>query len=144
MARLLKDQVVADIERFHRDGCLPRAWDVKDVNKHTQADYWAWVYANNGGKEPQSLCLDEIPSYEREEFYQSSKFKAVASAWIRENGPEIFTVREMLVYSLCFVDGLHERVAGERIGVSQPRVCQLKQAIVKKLRKVLVPLLSNG
>lgn len=141
MAKHYKDQVEDDIKAFHATGKLPKAWDQKEVSG--EYGYWDWVHKHNAGIEPQSLRQDELPEAAMGDLYQSNKFKQRAAELIHEKGPEWFSVREMLAYSLCYVDGLTEREAAERMGVSQPRVFELKASIRKKLKMFLGRALSN-
>jgi DNA-directed RNA polymerase specialized sigma subunit len=141
--RTIENQVALDIKNYHATGKLPQAWDETKVTKGTGSDYWDWVYIRNGGIEPQELRQDELGEADGSRLYSSNKFRQRAAEWLHENGPEIFTVREMLAYSLCFVDGKTEREAGAEMGVSQPRIFELKASIREKIKKFLGPILSN-
>lgn len=141
MARHIADQVAKDIKDFNATGKLPQAWDQKTMPG--EYGYWDWVHRKNGGTEPELLRLDDITEEDGHRLYKSNAFKQRAAELIHERGPEWFTVREMLAYSLCYVDGLTEREAAEKMGVSQPRVFELKAGIQKKLKKFLAGALSN-
>lgn len=141
MAKHYTKQVEDDIKAYNATGVLPRAWDQKTAQG--EYGYWDWVHRYNGGIEPQYLRQDEIAEEEAGAIYRSNKFKQQAAELIHEKGPEWFTVREMLAYSLCYVDGLTEREAAAQMGVSQPRVFELKASIQKKLKKFLGSALSN-
>lgn len=130
-------QVELDIENYTKTGKLPQAWDEVKVSKYTGRDYWDWVHTRNLGKEPELLRQDDIADEDVSRFYSGNKFRQQAAQWLHENGPELFTVREMLAYSLCFVDGKTERAAAYEMGISAPRVFELKTAIRKKVKKAL-------
>lgn len=144
MAKHYKRQVEDDIVAFNATGKLPKAWDEVPVSKWTGRDYWDWVHTWNSGDEPELLRQDEITEEDANAIYKSNAFKQRAAELIHEKGPEWLSVREMLAYSLCYVDGLTERDAAERMGVSQPRVFELKAGIRKKLKKFMGEALSNA
>lgn len=141
--RSIEDQVALDIKNYQATGKLPQAWDETKVSSRTGTGYWDWVYVRHSGIEPEELRTDEVTLDDASKFYAGNKFRERAITWLHENGPSIFTVREMLAYSLCFVDGVTEREAAEAMGVSQPRVFEIKAAIRGKIKKHLGTALSN-
>jgi predicted DNA-binding protein (UPF0251 family) len=136
-------QVELDIENYTKTGKLPQAWDVI-IRPERDGGYWDWVYTCHGGVEPQELRQDEIPEHDLSRLYEGNKFRQRATEWLHENGPELFTVRELLVYSLCFVEGKTERAAAYEMGISAPRVFELKASIRKKVKKAIEGALANS
>ena len=137
--RNYKDQVVLDIANYKETGKLPQSWDVRE----SSLNYWDWVHTKNGGIEPQDKRLDEIPFEDSREIYACSAFNKKAVDLIREMFSSLFTAREQEVYTLCFLQGSTERAAAAKLGISQPRVFEIKRSIQNKISREVSPLLSK-
>lgn len=116
--RIIRD-LKAQIERYNATGKLPREHDVVYMRQTLPDEEGLNTYENLPEKLP-------VNSEDAEIFLD-----------IRDQILELFTKQEKAVYDLGIVGGLTGKETAEILGVSEPRIVALKDAIAKKVKGMI-------